>query len=70
MEKSKRRNCREVLDCASPLALSRRGHRYDSGRGLPHSRTLSFLLGPIVRKIRAVKTQLFVSSFSSVEWTS
>src|SRR5262245_51212774 len=37
----KRPFCRQVLDCASPLALFD-GHRVsESGRGLPHSRTLA-----------------------------
>ena len=31
---------REVLDCASPLALSERAAPGESGRGLPHSTTL------------------------------
>jgi hypothetical protein len=37
-------NCREVLECASPLALSRiiaPPFRIQSGRGLPQSKTLS-----------------------------
>src|SRR6266568_3062554 len=31
---------RQVLDCASPLALSQAVHAMKSGRGLPHSTTL------------------------------
>jgi len=33
--------CRKVLDCASPLALLDSNRSCDSGRGLPHSKTLS-----------------------------
>ena len=34
-------NGRQVLDCASPLALSNCGQPIKSGRGLPQSKTLS-----------------------------
>src|ERR1035437_9159223 len=35
-----RPNCREVLDCASPLALLKRSSPFDSARGLAQSKTL------------------------------
>src|SRR5450759_4766400 len=36
-----RPNCRKVLDCASPLALLKRGTPFDSARGRAQSKTLS-----------------------------
>jgi xylan 1,4-beta-xylosidase len=34
-------NIRQILECASPLALSDDSRRAESGRGLPHSKTLA-----------------------------
>src|SRR5689334_1480281 len=37
----KRPNRGDVLDCASPLALSDRARRFKAAEGLPHSKTLA-----------------------------
>ena len=48
---SQRRSCREVLDCASPLALFGGPGTSESGRGLPHSKTLARGSWPMSREL-------------------
>jgi deoxyribonuclease V len=57
-----RPNRRQVLDCGSPLALSKGGSPNQSGRGLPHSKTLRGKSDPdwpaLVAKWKATQLRL------------